>query len=227
MTMTAGGTHVGLKRKRNEDSFFIGKHLAAVADGMGGYVSGDVASSTAIEAVRAFDRPCSPQQLAPMLSQAAYAANEALRQRIKEQPEVAGMGTTLVAAAWSQGWFGVSNVGDSRIYLMRGGKLSQISDDHVYGRLMNQYGGVPRLDERISRFLDGRADGRSPDLAIFKARPGDRLLLCSDGLSSYVDRDTIVAGVARESREQAVEQLIASTLEVGAPDNVTVIVVDA
>jgi serine/threonine protein phosphatase PrpC len=226
VTATAGATHVGLKRKRNEDSYFIGKHMAAVADGMGGHVSGDVASTTVIEAIRLFDRPRSPRQLAPALSQAVYVANQAMRRRIDAEPEMAGMGTTLVAVTWSQGRFAIANVGDSRAYLLRGGKLCQLTDDHVYGRVLSSSGGVPHLDERISRFLDGRLDGRSPDLATIRARPGDRLLLCSDGLSSYVAHDAIRAAMSESERGLAVDKLIAMTLDAGAPDNVTVVVLD-
>ena len=227
MTIAVGATHVGLKRKRNEDSYFIGKNLAAVADGMGGYVSGDIASSTAIDAVRGFDQPHTPQQLAPALSQAVYAASAAMRRRIKDEPEVAGMGTTLVAIAWSKGCFAVASVGDSRIYLLRDGKLRQLTDDHTYARVLGTLGEVPHLGERIARFLDGRTEDRSPDLAKLKARPGDRFLLCSDGLSSFVDPAVMQDKAALPDPNAAVDALVAAAFDVGAPDNVTVVVIDA
>ncbi len=227
MTVAVGGTHVGMKRARNEDSYYVGKNLVAVADGMGGHVSGDVASRTVIDAVRAFDKLRRPELLAPVLSQAVDAANAAMRRKIEAEPQVAGMGTTLVALSWSQGRFALANVGDSRIYLLRNGKLCQLSDDHVYGRVLSRMGGVPQLGERISRFLDGRLDGRSPDLARLRARPGDRFMLCSDGLSSFVEPQIMRSKAALTNPEEAVDALIAATLEAGAPDNVTVIVVDA
>jgi serine/threonine protein phosphatase PrpC len=226
VTRSAAGTHVGLKRKRNEDSHYLGKNLAVIADGMGGHVSGDTASRTVIDAVKAFDRPREPAMLAPTLSQMVYAANLTMRQHIKTDPSLAGMGTTLVGLMWSRGHFAVANVGDSRAYLLRGGRLKQITDDHVYARLVSNTSRVPHLNERISRFLDGRDDGRSPDLAPVPVRPGDRLMLCSDGLSSYVDHAVIGRAAGIADPQVAVEGLIQEALKAGAPDNVTVIVID-
>jgi serine/threonine protein phosphatase PrpC len=191
MTAAAARTHAGLKRRRNEDRFYLGDHLAVVADGMGGQPAGDVASATAVEAVAAFDREVDPADLPAHLSQVVDAASIAMQRRIASDPEVAGMGTTLVAFAWSAGRFALANIGDSRAYRLRAGKLLQLTDDHTYGRLLAHASSMPNLPERISRFLDGRVDGRSPDLAPFEARPGDRLLLCSDGLSSFVGHDHI------------------------------------
>lgn len=222
----ASGTHVGLRKKRNEDSLVVGKYLVAIADGMGGYVSGDVASSTVIDAIRQFDRAIAPDHLATTLGQAVETASLAMRQRIAAEPAVTGMGTTLVAVMWSHGQFALANIGDSRAYLLRSDQLIQLTDDHVYGRLVSTAGHVPTLPERLSRFLDGRTDGRSPDLSPIDVRPGDRLLLCSDGLSSYVEHEAIREVLVAESRDRAVERLIALTLEAGAPDNVTVAVLD-
>lgn len=222
----AAGTHVGLRKKRNEDSHFVGSHLIAIADGMGGYVSGDVASQTVIKALAPFDREVSPEQLCSTLGQAVEAASLAMRQRIAADPAVAGMGTTLVAVMWSGGRFALANIGDSRAYLLRDGRLAQLTDDHVYGRLVSTAGRVPTLPERLSRFLDGRIDGRSPDLSPIDITPGDRLLLCSDGLSSYVPDERIRGELSGVEAPAAIERLIGLTLEAGAPDNVTVLVVD-
>ncbi|MGK5682460.1 PP2C family protein-serine/threonine phosphatase [Actinoplanes sp. URMC 104] len=226
MPAIAIGTHVGYRKKRNEDSYYVGDYLLAIADGMGGHVAGDVASSTVIDAVREFDRACPPGLLAAELGQAVHAASHAMQRRIADQPEVAGMGTTLVAVMWSQGRYALANIGDSRAYLLRAGRLRRLTDDHVYGRLLAAAGTVPLLPERLSRFLDGRLDGRSPDLSPLDVRAGDRLLLCSDGLSSYVDQDVIRHELVTNPREQAVERLIELTLDAGAPDNVTVAVLD-
>lgn len=226
VSVTAG-THVGLRKERNEDSYLVGEHLVAIADGMGGYVSGDVASSTVISAIRAFDRDVQPEQLCVTLGQAVDAASRAMRQRIAADPQVAGMGTTLVAIMWSRGHFALANIGDSRAYLLSAGRLTQLTDDHVYGRLVSSAGQVPTLPERLSRFLDGRSDGRSPDLSPIEVRPGDRILLCSDGLSSYVPDNVIKANLDGVEQGVAVERLIQLTLEAGAPDNVTILVLDA
>jgi serine/threonine protein phosphatase PrpC len=223
----AGRTHIGLVRKRNEDSMYLGTNLLAVADGMGGHVSGDVASTTVIEAIRPFDQVADPDRLGVSLSRAVGAANDAMRRRIVADPILAGMGTTLVAVMWSGSSFVIANVGDSRAYLLRAGKLIQLTDDHVYGRLLANAGNVPHLPERLSRFLDGRSDGRSPDLAPLNLRDGDRVLLCSDGLSSFVPRAQIHDALASTpGPDEASDQLVALALERGGPDNVTVIVAD-
>lgn len=223
----AGATHVGCKRRRNEDAYYLGEHLAAVADGMGGHVSGDVASTTIIEAVRAFDLAASPDELATVLGQAVHAASRALQQRIAADPAVKGMGTTLVAVMWAQGRYAAASIGDSRIYRLRRGQLTQLTEDHVYGRLLANAGNVPDLPEKLSRFLDGRPDGRSADVSFIDVRPGERLLLCSDGLSSYVAHDTIRELLSEGEPEQAVEALVKAALDVGGMDNVTVAVLDA
>lgn len=223
----SGRTHIGLVRKRNEDSMYLGANLIAVADGMGGHVSGDVASTVVIDAIRPFDRAVDPDGLGTSLSRAVGAANEAMRRRIIADPDLAGMGTTLVALMWSGSNFVIANVGDSRAYLLRAGTLVQLTDDHVYGRLLANAGNVPHLPERLSRFLDGRTDGRSPDLAPLNLREGDRVLLCSDGLSSFVAHDAIEdALIGFPLVDEAADQLIQLALSADGPDNITVIVVD-
>lgn len=221
----AGRTHVGLVRRRNEDAFYVGEHLVAVADGMGGHVAGDVASTTAIEAIRGYDRHVSPAALATTLADAVDAANRALRLRINAEPEVRGMGTTLVAILWSGSTAAFASIGDSRMYRLRGGVLEQITDDHVYGRLVSGASRVPNLPERISRFLNGRVDGVSPDIAVRELLPGDRYLLCSDGLSSFVEHDRMMYALAVNwGLGRIADGLVQLALDNGAPDNVTAVV---
>ncbi|WP_205718325.1 PP2C family serine/threonine-protein phosphatase [Actinomadura sp. WMMA1423] len=114
----AARTHVGLVRRRNEDSVYAGQSLFTVADGLGGHVAGDTASATAIEALRRYDRPVAEADLVSVAGQAVSAANTALRNKIKAEPQLAGMGTTLVAMLWSGSKFVLANVGDSRGYLL-------------------------------------------------------------------------------------------------------------
>jgi protein phosphatase len=223
----AGSTHVGLVRKRNEDTMYLGESLFAIADGLGGHVAGDIASSAVIDAIRPFDVAAAVEDLAGTLGRAVDAANRALRRRISDDPKVAGMGTTLVAALISGATAVVANVGDSRAYLLRDKVLLRVTDDHVMGRLLANADVVPDLPERLARFLDGRADGRSPDLTPVNLHPGDRLLLCSDGLSSYVPVASIRAVLAEpEAPEPVAERLVGLALEQGGHDNITVIVVD-
>jgi serine/threonine protein phosphatase PrpC len=223
----AGRTHVGLVKKRNEDAFYVGRHLVAVADGLGGHVAGDIASSTAVEALREYDRLTAPGRLATSLSDAVDAANRALRQRITAEPALRGMGTTLVAMLWSGSTVAVASVGDSRIYRLRGGALEQITDDHVYGRLVSGARRVPNLPERISRFLNGRPDGVSPDLTVRELSPGDRYLLCTDGLSSFVEhrriRETLLDV---DDLAAAAERLVALANDADGPDNITAVILE-
>ncbi|WP_329098247.1 protein phosphatase 2C domain-containing protein [Actinomadura citrea] len=221
------GTHVGLVRKRNEDSGYAGRRLLAVADGLGGHAAGDVASSTVIDALKPHDREVAPEDLATTLGEAIHEASEALRARVAGDPTVTGMGTTLVAMLWSENLAVFANVGDSRIYQLRDGQLVPFSEDHVYGRLLSDAATVPGLPPRIARFLDGRADGRSPDLTVRELKAGDRLLLCSDGLSGVVDLEDIREILASANYpSEIVDRLIQATLIQGAPDNITAIVAD-
>jgi PPM family protein phosphatase len=121
----------------------------------------------------------------------------------------------------------LANVGDSRAYLRRGGKISRISEDHTYQHLVADAASVPNLPERLARWLDGRPDGRSPDLTPWDLRPGDRYLLCSDGLSSFVPHDLIAAALNTSSTpDETADHLIALAINHGGPDNITVIVID-
>lgn len=223
----AGRTHVGLVRRRNEDAFHVGRSLFAVADGLGGHPAGNIASATAIETLRSYDQPVDSADLSATLAKAVSAVNEALRKGIETEPETAGMGTTLVALLWAGASVVLANVGDSRGYLLRDSRISQITEDHTYGHLVADAATVPNLPERLSRFLDGRTDGRSPDLTTWDLHPGDRFLLCSDGLSSFVPHALIHATLSASSDPgETAERLIALALDRGGPDNVTVVIVD-
>lgn len=226
----SGGSHIGLVRRRNEDASYLGDFLFAVADGLGGHVAGDVASSTAIEAVRQYDHVVDADALPVVLGQAVNAANRALRLRIEAETDLAGMGTTLVAMLRAGANVALANVGDSRAYLLRGGQqhgqTTQITEDHLYKHLVAEAASVPNLPDRLARFLDGRQDGRAPDITLLTLIPGDRLLLCTDGLSSYVPHGFLHSALATSATAQeAVDRLIASALAQGGLDNVTVTVI--
>ena len=142
------------------------------------------------------------------------------------------MGTTMVAALWSGDTAVLANVGDSRAYVMRDFRttdspLVRVSEDHTYQHLVSDAGDVPNLPEKLARFLDGRTDGRSPDLTTLPLRPGDRLLLCSDGLSSYVPADVIRSALnSADSPSHVADTLIAAALGQGGHENITVMVID-
>ena len=133
------------------------------------------------------------------------------------------MGTTLTAMLWSDNRFALAHIGDSRAFRLRDSELDQITEDHIMGKLVSNPGFLAPV---LSRYLDGRPD-RSPDLSIREARPGDRYLLCSDGLSPVVDteaiRDVLVSAA---DPGEVVRQLVALADEAGGPDNISAIVID-
>ncbi|MEV7908525.1 PP2C family protein-serine/threonine phosphatase, partial [Streptomyces anulatus] len=233
----AARTHIGLLRRRNEDAVYAGRFLFVVADGLGGHPAGDVAASTVIEAVRPYDHQVAAEDLPQVLGWAIYAASRALRAKVEADPGLAGMGSTLVAMLWSGTRAVVANVGDSRAYLLpappddgltvENTPIVRITEDHIYRNLVADADGVPNLPGRISRFLDGRPEGRSPDLTIRQVRRGDRFLLCSDGLSSAVPGELIQEALSSPADpRQVTDRLVALALDHGGPDNITVIVVD-
>lgn len=222
----AAASSTGLVRRRNEDSAYAGRWLCAVADGMGGHAAGDVASATVIEAIRPFDvAEVDPGQLTAILGAAVREANERLADRVRADPGLASMGSTLTAMLWSGSRVAVANVGDSRAYLLRNRVLRQITEDHVLANLVASP--MPaQTGEYLVRFLDARP-GWSPDLTVRAARPGDRYLICSDGLSGVVGPEVIRDVLADTGDlDQAVGDLTRLAHDAGAPDNVTLIVTD-
>jgi protein phosphatase len=197
-----------------------------VADGMGGHAAGDVASATVIEAIRAFDLEASdPRQLTAILRTAVHAANEQLTERSRVDPGLAGMGSTMTAMLWLGSNVAIANIGDSRAYLLRNRVLRQITEDHVLANLVANP--MPaQTGSYLVRFLDARP-GWSPDLTLRAAYPGDRYLICSDGLSSVVGLDAIRDVLVHVGDlDQAVADLTRLAHEAGAPDNVTLIAAD-
>ncbi|MFF4416756.1 PP2C family protein-serine/threonine phosphatase [Streptosporangium sp. NPDC001559] len=235
MTLTAHAatrTHVGHVRRRNEDAAYAGTHLFAVADGLGGHPAGDVAAQTVIDVLRPCDRPADAADLPHLLGGAIHTAGGTLREAITADPTLTGMGTTLVALMWSGATAVVANVGDSRAYLLPahatpGTPLRRLTEDHTYRNLIADADAVPNLPARIARFLDGRPEGRSPDLTTHTLYPGDRFLLCSDGLTEAVPGKLLTEALrAPADPPQIADHLITLALDHGGPDNVTVIVID-
>jgi PPM family protein phosphatase len=228
----AARSDVGLIRTNNEDAVYAGPRLLAVADGMGGHAAGDVASAVTIATLAPLDDDEPPSDLLGALAQAIRQANEQLRQMMDADEELDGMGTTLTALLWSGSRLGLAHIGDSRAYLLRAGELTQITDDHT---LVQRYVDEGQLDEAdipthpqrsiILRVLNGRADDEA-DLSIREAREGDRYLLCSDGLSGVVSKDTLRETLTIPYPQAAVDALVELALRGGAPDNVTCIVCD-
>jgi PPM family protein phosphatase len=222
--VAAAASETGLVRRNNEDAAYSGRWLFAVADGMGGHAAGEVASAAVIETLRAHDAEVPPDTMLEVIGAAVSEANGEVARRAAEDPTRRGMGTTLTAMLWSGNRFALAHIGDSRAFRLRNGELDQITEDHLMGKLVSNAGSLAPV---LSRYLDGRPD-RSPDLSVREACPGDRYLLCSDGLSPVVGaeaiRDVLVSAA---DPGEAVRQLVALAYEAGGPDNISAIVIDA
>ena len=233
----AAATDVGRMRKNNEDSYLSSKPVAAVADGMGGHSAGEVASAIAIEELAALrDRGPWENETAATddLKQAILRANRRIRETAARDRKLNGMGTTLVALLEDGDMVHVANVGDSRGYLLRQGELSQVTVDHSLVQELVDDGRLsPEDAERHpQRSVITRALGIDPevefDLFTYKLQVGDRLLLCSYGLSDVVWTTQIRNVLLRLRRPQkAARQLVTVANEQVGPDNITVLVVDA
>ena len=224
---------VGLLREGNEDSAYAGPRLLAVADGMGGHAAGEVASSLTIASMAKLDSEPPGGDMLAELAAAVAAANTRLQEMIIANPAVEGMGTTLTALFWSDGHAAVCHIGDSRGYLLREGELYQITHDHTLVQSLVDEGRISVDDvsthpqrSLLLRALDGRSVAE-PDLSVHDAQPGDRYLLCSDGLSGVVSDETLREAMApTEDPEAVTRQLIELALHGGGPDNITCIVAD-
>ncbi|MEX2587730.1 MAG: Stp1/IreP family PP2C-type Ser/Thr phosphatase [Actinomycetota bacterium] len=220
-------TDVGLVRRVNEDSKCHEYPLFAVADGMGGHSAGDVASALAIETVS--ERIGGSESL----SDAVRAANQEIFRRASQEPELSGMGTTLTAMVAGDTSAQIAHVGDSRAYLLRNGELTRLTQDHtVVGRLVQQGRIRPEdADRHPQRSYLDRALGVDSDVEVdvymLDFEPGDRVMLCSDGLFGMVEDDLIASVLTEQSDPQkAAEQLCAAAVKAGGNDNVTTVVVD-
>ena len=228
----AARSDVGLIRTNNEDAVYAGPRLLAIADGMGGHAAGDVASAVTIATLAPLDDDEPPADLLGALAGSIRQANEQLRLMMEADAELDGMGTTLTAMLWSGSRVALAHIGDSRAYLLRDGELTQITADHT---LVQRYVDAGQLDEAdvavhpqrsvILRVLNGRPDDEA-DLSVREARVGDRYLLCSDGLSGVVSKQTLHSTLSVGDPQETVDALVELALRGGAPDNVTCIVCD-
>ena len=230
----AAASDVGLLREGNEDAAFAGSRLLAVADGMGGHAAGEVASAAVIAALEQLDalgvNAGDPREA---LREAVHEANNVLRDMVAADNELHGMGTTVTAVLADGAHAWLAHVGDSRAYLLRDRALRQLTHDHTFvqqlvdeGRITAEAAASHPQRNYITRALDGR-EGMELDLERLDVLPGDRLLLCSDGLSGVVSDVSIQEVLNGGTPEQAVHRLVDLALRGGGPDNVTCIVADA
>ena len=233
-------TDVGRVRSSNEDSvaFVIPSSndpaasrgcLLLVADGMGGHAAGEVASALAVEAVRRVYY--SLQEPVPASLMIAFeTANRAILEHGKNHPDCRGMGTTCTALAIHDGQVWLGHVGDSRAYLLRGGKLTQLSDDQTLHAQMIREGLMTEEESKTSGggnvVLQALGTGADVDPFVWREGipliEGDTLVLCSDGLWNMVDDASIAEMAARTAPQEACQDLIGAALEAGGYDNVSV-----
>ncbi len=225
-------SHVGLVRAGNEDSGYAGARLAVVADGMGGHAAGEVASQIAVEVLARLDDALPDEPLEPLLRRSLDDADRRVADQVAEDPDLAGMGTTVTAVLSDGERLVLAQIGDSRAYLLSGGQFRQLSHDQTFvqslidrGRLTEDEAEHHPQRNVILQAVDGQG-GLEPDLTPLDLADGDRLLLCSDGLSGYVAQERIAEAAAEPDAERAAEALLELALREGGPDNITVVVAD-
>jgi serine/threonine protein phosphatase PrpC len=229
-------TDVGRVREGNEDSYMVHEPLYAVADGMGGHQGGEVASNLALQALeRIAEEPAPDGDSAPQLAEVVREANRLVLQRASGDPALAGMGTTLTAVlAGTGGRVHVAHVGDSRAYLLRNGELTQLTRDQTVVQRLVDEGRITQQEAEIhpQRSILTNALGVDREIqvdeAAYELTPGDRLLLCSDGLSGMVPEDEIRRILReREDPQAACDALVEAANAAGGQDNITVVILDA
>ena len=229
MKVLAGfATDIGRVRKANEDSFLAESPLFAVADGMGGHRGGEVASNLALDTVAAMHL-----RGEGTLADQVREANRVVFARSSEDLKVAGMGTTLTAALIDGDGLHLAHVGDSRAYLLRAGSLRQLTEDHTLVNRMVKAGEITREEAAVHphRNVVTRALGTEPEIPVDEQSvallEGDRILLCSDGLTGMVTEDQIQAIMeSADDPQQAADRLIRAANRAGGIDNTTAVVLD-
>lgn len=234
-SQSAAVSHVGKIRSNNQDSGYAGRFLFVVADGMGGHAGGDVASAIATTRIADADLEYAAAEDAEhALQSAMIAANSLLAETVFEHSELTGMGTTVSGILRVGDQIALAHIGDSRIYRFRDGELEQVTADHTFvqrlvdsGRITPEEAAVHPRRSVLMRVLGDVDASPEIDTRILDTRPGDRWLLCSDGLSSYVSEDKLAAILATvPASDEAADRMVKESLDHGAPDNVTVVIVD-
>jgi serine/threonine protein phosphatase PrpC len=228
---------VGLVRSGNEDSALASSRLVAVADGMGGHAAGEVASKIAIstlaEISAIFTNPEIDSESADdIYLNSIHQLDASIKDAIDENPQLAGMGTTLTSLFLREGSVALLHIGDSRAYRLRGSNFEQLSVDHTVMQELLMQGAISEADiathpqrSVLTQVLMGEGSLDLP-LPVFEVKVGDRYLVCSDGLSSVLNEKEIKSLIKGKDRDEALTALFDATYINGAPDNVTVVIAD-
>lgn len=223
-------TDVGKVRKVNEDAAFIGSGLYILCDGMGGHQAGDVAANLAVDMLALSLQNAEPG-IGVLLSSIAK-ANEKICQRSQEDKLLRGMGTTLTTLWVAEEQMLIAQIGDSRCYLLRGGILRQCTHDHSMVAELVRVGKLTVEEARVHphKNLVTRALGTEPkvmaDVFEITRQPGDRWLLCSDGLTDQVTDAEIASVLSGMSLYGAADRLMSMALDRGGHDNITLLIID-
>ena len=232
-------TDIGKKRSMNQDYVYASdqpvgnlKNLLIVADGMGGHNAGDLASRYTVQEMLAYIKESEEDRPVPLLSMAIHHANEQVLEKAESEKELEGMGTTLVAATVQDEYLYVANVWDSRLYLIDDG-IEQITHDHSLVEDMIRIGELQRKDAKnypdrtvITRAIGVRVPVRV-DFFDVKLEHGDKILLCSDGLTNMVEDEEILEIVRKSSSiEEAAGTLVDTANKNGGKDNISVVLAE-
>jgi serine/threonine protein phosphatase PrpC len=227
----AAVSDVGRHRKDNQDSGYASEHLLVIADGVGGAAYGDVASSTAVHLLRRLDAHPSDEML-PALAGVVHRIHDRLAEMVEGDRELEGTSTTVTAALFDGEQLGMAHVGDSRAYLVRDGRIDQLTKDHTFVQTLIDEGRITEEDSRVHphrniilRAVDGVHD-TEPDLFMVPLQVGDRVLLCSDGCSGALTDHQMATLLGDGSVDSAAVALVQGALDGGTTDNVTVIVAE-
>ena len=222
----------GLVRRSNQDSAYASPTMLLVADGMGGAAGGDLASCVAVDELRRVDGAATGEQMLDALDQAIVRANERLAELIAHDDTLEGMGTTVCGGLFDGDDFALAHIGDSRAYLLRDGVLRRLTRDHSWiqsmideGRLTPEEAFTHPHRSLLLKVLNGQPY-MHPDYILVGVSPGDRFLICSDGLSGLIDDDELGHLLSWPGRSRTMEDLIDAAHDAGGLDNLTIIIAD-
>ena len=228
-------SNIGRVRSSNQDGGYTGYQLHFVADGMGGHAGGDIASAMAAQQIAQIDDLyATPEDAGAVLLASILEANEKLGRTVGDHAYLAGMGTTFSGVLFTENKALIGHIGDSRIYLARDGQVRQVTTDHTFVQRLVETGRITAAEALVHprrnvlmRVLGDTPEPPNVDSWVEDALPGDRWLMCSDGLCGYVSDEVIFRNMlAKAPAADVAEDLVGETLEAGAPDNVTIVIVD-